>query len=361
MAGNPSNPAGGAATLDQLVALNDEMAALVRAGIPLERGLIDAGRDLGGRLGAITSDLGDRLTKGEPLAAALAHSDRAMPDVYRAVVEAGVRLGRLAEALEGMATLARGYAEARRSVGIALLYPLIVVLLAYGLFVGFVVEIIPKYQAGFRSLGLPPSRSLLALDWVGKLAIYWGPVPPILLLLLAASWTLSGRARSLDGGPVGSLAGRMPGVRRILDDFRSANFAQLLALLVDHHVPLAEGVRLAGEASGNRAFRAMAAAFAGRLDAGGDGPAGTKTSGGPFPPLLAWMVTAGHRQGDLPSALRHAAATYRRRAEGRADLLRAALPTALMLALGSSAVLLYGLILFVPVRALWDELAIPTH
>ena len=39
-------PSGGPVTLDQLIALNDEMAALVRAGVPLERGLIEAGRDL---------------------------------------------------------------------------------------------------------------------------------------------------------------------------------------------------------------------------------------------------------------------------------------------------------------------------
>ena len=38
-------------TIDQLLALNAEIAALVRAGVPLERGLVVAGRDLRGPAG----------------------------------------------------------------------------------------------------------------------------------------------------------------------------------------------------------------------------------------------------------------------------------------------------------------------
>ena len=47
----------GSITIDQLLALNEEIAALVRAGVPLERGLVVAGRDLRGRLGRIATAL----------------------------------------------------------------------------------------------------------------------------------------------------------------------------------------------------------------------------------------------------------------------------------------------------------------
>jgi hypothetical protein len=73
------------------------------------------------------------------------------------------------------------------------------------------------------------------------------------------------------------------------------------------------------------------------------------------------MLTAGLRPGDLASALRLAAPTYRRRAEARADLIRAALPTTLMVLIGAGTVLLYGLLLFVPMTTLYDELSLPTN
>ncbi len=122
---------GGAITIDELLALNAEIAALVRAGIPLERGLIVAGRDLKGRLERVAAALAQRLDRGESLHDALGRESASIPPLYRAVVEAGARSGQLPIALEGMARYVRGYSEARAAIGVALWYPLLVLSLAY--------------------------------------------------------------------------------------------------------------------------------------------------------------------------------------------------------------------------------------
>jgi type II secretory pathway component PulF len=355
-----SGQSGSPVTLDQLIALNDEMAALVRAGVPLERGLIRAGNDLRGRLGAIARDLGDRMGQGDRLPEALTRSGYAIPDLYRAIVEAGLRSGRLASALEGMATVSRGYADARRSVGLALLYPLMVVMLAYGLGLAFILFIAPRFALAFQSLGVRPMGFLEALARSGDTAMYWGPIVPIVLFLLALRWVWSGRSMALDAGPFGSWTTRIPLVGGMIAGFRNANFADLLALMIEHQVPLDEAIRLAAEASGDRALRQSAETLSASLRRGERTDSGGVAGIGTFPPLLTWLLTAGHRQGDLASALRHAATTYRRRAEARADLIRAALPTTLMLVIGAGTVLLYGFLLFVPMTTLYDELALPT-
>src|SRR5262245_19183177 len=94
-------------SLEQFIALNDELAALARAGVPLEKGLADVCRDLPGRLGAAAQTLGVRLNAGEGLAQIIAEDQSAFPPVYRAAVLAGLRSGRLAVALEGISTTAR--------------------------------------------------------------------------------------------------------------------------------------------------------------------------------------------------------------------------------------------------------------
>ncbi len=48
----------------------------------------------------------------------------------------------------------------------------------------------------------------------------------------------------------------------MLTSFRIANFTDLLSLLIEHHVPLDEAVRLAGDASGDRRLRDAAGRFA---------------------------------------------------------------------------------------------------
>jgi len=352
--------AGGTISLDQLTALNDEIAALVRSGVPLERGLVDAGRQVRGKLGARATALGEHLGRGGSLPEALGPDGLAAPELYRAVVEAGIRSGRLSKALEGMASLARGYAEARRSIGLALLYPTLVLILAYALFLMFVVRVIPRFLAAFVAFRMPENGLSRLMGWAGENVLYWAPIVPLILVFIVLGWLASGRAAGLDAGPLGGLAGRMPWIGRMLSDFRSASFAELLALLLDHQVPLDEAVRLASRASGPGPFRRAGEAFAGRLSLGGGPEARPDPAGSPFPPLLSWMLTAGHRQGGLPSALREASRTYRRKAESRAELLWSTLPVVLMIGLGAGSVAIYGLMMFLPLRALWEDLALPT-
>ena len=146
-------PGHGPVTLEHLIALNDEIVALTRSGMPLERGLLDLGSDLPGRLRAIALALGERMSRGESLPEALAASGAEVPPVYEAVVEAGLRSGRLPIALEGLSTFARGYLEARRSIGLALWYPLLVLTLAYGLFLFIVTTVIPRFLVGVPVAG----------------------------------------------------------------------------------------------------------------------------------------------------------------------------------------------------------------
>jgi len=58
-------------TIDQFIALNEEIAALVRAGVPLDQGLAALGDDMPGRLGDMASTLAERSARGEPLEQAI--------------------------------------------------------------------------------------------------------------------------------------------------------------------------------------------------------------------------------------------------------------------------------------------------
>ena len=120
-----------AMTLDQFIALNDEISALVRSGVPLERGLAELGGDMPGRLGEIATAVAERSARGEPLDQCIMDQTAAMPPAYRAVVQAGLRAGRLPAALEAVAGSARRLSETYRAAVIAVSYPLLVFALAW--------------------------------------------------------------------------------------------------------------------------------------------------------------------------------------------------------------------------------------
>ena len=200
------------------------------------------------------------MTKGASLADALAdESERGnVPPVYRAVVAVGLKSGRLPAALEAVAKLAQGYAETRRAIGQALAYPLFILVFAYLLFVGLVTELVPRFVDFAEGMHLPVSAPLAFLHRMGESVRYWAFGLPIALVFLLGIWLISGRAGGIQPGRFDRLARLIPWTRFALSQARAASFAELLALLIDHEVPLDEAVSLAGEATGEFSFREAA-------------------------------------------------------------------------------------------------------
>lgn len=345
-------------TIEQLFALNEEIRALVRAGVPLERGLLTAARDLRGRLGRITGALAARLNRGESLVQALDAEKQVLPPLYRAVVEAGARSGQMPVALEGLARYVRGYSEARATVGVALWYPLVVLSFAYFLFVGLVVVITPRFLAAFESLGLAAPEPLRWLNFAGKYSEYWWLAGPIALLVLLIAWARSGAAARFQSASWTWLK-LFPWMRSILTNYEGANFCELLALLLEHDVTYPEALKLAAESTGNPQMMRGARALSEAICSGQSAPAALlATDRNAFLPMLRWVLATGQEQGSLTRALRNLAGHYRRRAGYLAEKLSVFLPTFIMVLLGASATLFYALALFLPIINLLGQLSI---
>lgn len=345
----------GGLAISDLIALNDEIAALARSGMPLERGLLGVGGDLPSRLGSIARDLGHEMERGASLGQALESRGPSLPPTYRAVVEAGRRSGRLSEALEGLTGFARSYVELRSAIGLALLYPLLVLLVGYGAFLLMVVDVAPKLAEAFTSFRVGGGGAARGLARMGESVLIWGPILPILLVLGVVAWWISGRTSAFRPGRIGWSLRWIPGLSAILDGATAAQFADWLALLIEHDVPWAEAVTLSAEATGNRRLIESARGMA-KASIEGKSPAETVRGVRGLPPLLGWLMGQGGRQHAMISALRHAAETYRRRALRRAATLRIVLPSALLLLIGAVASLFYTLTLFAPWTALLRNL-----
>ncbi|HVA45205.1 MAG TPA: type II secretion system F family protein [Pirellulales bacterium] len=349
------SPRGGF-TLDDLIALNDEIAALVRAGVPLERGLVDVGHDLPGRLGRVTTLLAERLSRGEQLDAALQALGDEVPPLYQAIVAAGLKSGRLAAALEGLAVTARRVAELRHVAATALIYPVIILLLGWALFVGFVTFFIPQVLPGFRDFHVTSANWLARFAELGTSVAWWAPIGPLIVLPIVAAWLWRSR-RALSLGAGHGFAW-VPGARRLVRSCRLATFADVLALLVDQGVPLGEGLRLSAAASGDRALKAEADRLAAAIERGA-GPAEYLERAAHFPPLAAWFLSAGQEARLLGFSLRQAALSYHEHARQRAETVQTFLPVYLTLAIGGTTALVYALLLFVPWINLLKTLSTP--
>ena len=196
----PSSQSARDVSLDELIALADEMAALVRAGVPLEQGLTEAANDFSSCSGQLIHTVAHRMQSGEGLLQILSTSSPRLPAAYRAILEAGLRSGRLSSALEGLAASARRMADLRRFARAAIAYPLLVVAFAYVMFVFSLLYLQPSIHQAYESFRVQASPLNQTLVTWGRSALIWGPLLPLAVILpSAALWRWSGRAIRQDG------------------------------------------------------------------------------------------------------------------------------------------------------------------
>jgi type II secretory pathway component PulF len=339
------------ATFDDLAAFNRELAALVRAGLPLEAGLASIAEDLGHGPGELATRLQQETAAGRSLAEAIASQGDALPPVYRAVVEAGLASGRLPAALEGYAESAARMADLRRIAAQTAAYPLIVIALSVVMFLGVALLVLPSFallDAGPRvwAMGLVPSPRAALVGMVGA---------PVLIATLAwVWWRRSARPRSALS--VGAWAAWLPGGKRAARLSGQASFAELLGLLTEVRVPLVAALPLAAGASGDAALRQAATALSATL-AVGQPLLESRDSFRQLPPLVRTALLGRHDHKSLSSALRQAAAAYRERADAWTAHVALVAPIAATIAVGAIVICGYALLLFQPYVATLEEAA----
>lgn len=338
--------------LDALIALNQEMAALIRAGIPLEVGLKQATSAWPSRFSSLAARLSERLTLGDSLVTALQKEGPAVSPAYAAVVEAGLAAGRLSEALEEIAELGMTVQDLRRRVWLATVYPCIVCTLAYLLFVGFIFLLVPLWTATREALFLPPRWFFSLLEMLHQTMPIWGMLFPVLIVSLAVvQWMLSDQSlgRSL------RLWAWVPGLRSAYRHLTRAQFARMLAILIEHQIPAGRALKLASETTQDAGLRTAAEQISRDLEQG-DAWSAAVSRAPTLPRYLSWMMVTGEQQGALADVLRQAADSYQRKGDRWIDWIRGTLPMVMVGGVSGLIVLIYCLGVFMPLQQFWWDM-----
>lgn len=351
------------AKLDDLLALNDEIAGLIRAGLPLELGLRQLSSSAAGGLSKLSARLAERVSIGSSLAQALREEGDHLPSVYLAVVEAGMRAGRLPEALELVAALGRSLQELHRRAVLALIYPLTVLAIGYSLSVFLIWTCIPRLMMIYSDLRWTPSWGVRVLSYLAESLPVWAFVLPASFMVLMILHFVIDNFRGPDSGrQLMSTRIRvfswLPWMRGILANFDRAVFARLMSLLIRQQTPLPESLILASHATGNRRLSAAVTRIAGSVRGGATladcVPAETE-----IPPFLRSMLAMGERHNSLEATLLQTSDIYQRRAERQIEFARIMLPVLLTLLVGGLSTAAFGFAVFGPTVELFSQLASP--
>jgi general secretion pathway protein F len=342
--------------LTDLIALNDQLVALREAGVPIAAGGETSPRGLSVTLERVNASIARRVGRGESLDKAI-ESDASLPVWYRNLVAAGLREGDLETALRDYSRVANSADETRFVAESAILYPLIVVGLAYIGMIAFCLFFVPTLESAYATFRISPGSGLSILQLVRDLLPLWIAVPPVLLLIFIV-WRRRKRSSRTsadvsDGGLLGGVAGTLAA----MFDQRAAYFAESLASLDEHDVPFDQALSLAAGLCGEPALADAARATSANIAAGK--PVSQSASALRFPPFLRWAIFESEPAVDRARALRMAAAIYREASTQGIKRAKIVAPIIWLVLLGGSATLLYGLALFVPVVQMLKAVATP--
>jgi type II secretory pathway component PulF len=228
------------------------LSNLLAAGVPLSRALVILTREASSPAARVKwKEIYDLVVDGMSLADAMAKSPETFPRVYVAMVQAGETGGFLDVVLAQIADFQAREKEMRAKVMTAMLYPIILVVLAAIVLVVLMVFFIPNFQKVFASFGgtLPLlTRIIVAISNLirsyGLLAV----VGAVVAGFLTANWFRSEQGRRTWE----RLILRLPLVGPLVAQFAMARFSRMLGTLLGAGVPLVQGLNVARKSIGNQ-------------------------------------------------------------------------------------------------------------
>jgi type II secretory pathway component PulF len=228
------------------------LSSLLAAGVPLSRALVILCKEAASpAAGAKWKQVHDLVIDGMSLADAMAKSPETFPRVYVAMVEAGETGGFLDVVLNQIADFQAREKEMRSKVMTALLYPVILLVLALGVLVFLLVFFIPRFQTIFTGFGASLPLLTQMIVSTSELMRAYGPFLVVALFVsgyMVRNWITSEQGRrSWEGWVL-----RAPVVGPLVAQFAMSRFCRMLGTLLGAGVPLINALNVARRSIGNQ-------------------------------------------------------------------------------------------------------------
>ncbi|TAK51657.1 MAG: type II secretion system protein GspF [Betaproteobacteria bacterium] len=332
---------------NELSLVTRQLATLLASGLTVEQSLsalieeatLPLTREV---LGGVRSEI----TAGLSLAGALGSYDRSFPDFYRALVHGGEESGALPTVLQHLADYLDARQALKQKTSLALLYPVLVTVVAICIVTGLLVFVVPQIVQVFQHSrqGLPLlTRALIAFS--GFLQAAW-PYLAVAGVGAVAAARLALRREALRRRWHAVLLGT-PWLGGLIRGVNTSRFASTLAILVGGGVPLLSALKSGARVMTNLVMRDAVERTIERVREG-ESLARSLGATRTFPPLTVHLVASGEVSGKLEQMLQRAAQLETQALERRLAVFLTLLEPAMILAMGG-IVLLIVLAILLPI------------
>ena len=300
---------GGRIKLHEFLVFNQELATLLKAGMPLVQSLDILRRNVPNPVfKAVLDDVYEKVRSGTALSDAFEAHPRHVTPIYTASLMAGERSGSLEQVLRRYVAYVQVLNAVRRRVISALVYPAVLTALSIAVVAIIVVRVVPEFNefyAGFDAELPVATRVIVAVSNAVRSQVVL-LLAGIAGLAVAARWALQqpDQRQRID-----RLVLRLPGLGGIARQFATSQLSRTLATLLGGGIPLVTALDVASRSVSNRHIAAQMTDITRQVREGQ--PLSTAMAAkGEFPDVSVKMVEVGEATGALQDMLNAIADFY---------------------------------------------------
>ncbi len=298
-------------------------------------------------------DVIEDIRGGADLSAAMGRFPKVFTHIYASMVRAGEASGQLSEILSRLADYLEATQRLKREIKSAMTYPVISLVMVFGIAAFLMIGIVPKFKEIFDGLGVPlpaitkavMGASLFMRD---NVLICGGAIAAFFFAVGAFKKTPTG-TRFFD-----RLVLSVPVFGPLFRKVALSRFSRTFSTLIKSGVPIIGALEIVGETSGNTVIEA-AVKNAAESVKGGDTLSGPLSKEPVFPPMVVRMIGIGERAGALEQLLEKISEFYDQQVEAEVKGLTSMIEPLLIAVMG---IVVGGIVLavFLPIMKLQEAL-----
>lgn len=319
--------------LQAFLLFNQELAALLRAGLPLLQSLdMVLERQEDPRFREVLADVRHRVSSGEDMSDAFAIHGDLFPRLYPPSLKAGERSGELEQVIRRFIRYQKLVLDARKRAVSALVYPSLLVGLSLVMLLLLSVYVVPTFTQFYEGLDAElPLITQVVVGFSGVMRQHGWVVALGLVVGFVAlrRWirTPAGR-EAFDGFKL-----KVPLLGTVAHLFALSEFCRSLATLLAGGIPLVSALEIATQAVGNARVRAAVEPEIRRVREGQPFHEALEESG-MFPSLAVDMAKVGEATGALDEMLTNLADFFDDKVETQLQRILALVEPAMLIFMG---------------------------
>ena len=312
-----------------------QLATMMKAGVPLLQAFdITARSHANPSVQKLLGEIKADIETGSGLSQSFRKHPKYFDGLFCNLVAAGEQAGIMDTVLDRLAMYKEKMLAIKGKIKSALMYPMIVIVVAFVITAGIMLFVIPEFKELFTSSGGElPALTQMVMDFSDLFVNYWwiifGSIGAVVMAFVQAVKRSPAFSAKVD-----ALVLKLPVFGMIIEKATIARWARTFSSLFAAGVPMVEALDSVAGASGNAVYYDATIKIKGEVATGASLTASLQEAK-IFPNMLIQMVSIGEESGSLDSMLGKVADFYEREVDEAVDNLSSLMEPMIMVVLGT--------------------------